>query len=317
VAWNVFFKATAEFENGQLNASVYPGFGALFGVLMAVVILVSSYFTRDRIPFLPKPPARKPGSTFTRFFEDVVGALKNYSFRYLFVAIVIFFLMRGVQQTLGLHMFTYFWQLAPQQIKQVQGAMVLAFALGVPIWAVLSQRLDKKPTLIIGMLWFSILNLVPPMCAVLGWWPPVESRASYRLFLLFMALAAFGGAGGFVAGGSMLADVADEHELASRRRQEGIFFGALSFAGKLAAGVGYLIAGLTIDLVAFPERAKVGHVPQSILDTIAVVYGPGIVILAILAQPFLFRYRISRERHAEILRELAEQRSRDVPAAPS
>jgi Na+/melibiose symporter-like transporter len=70
-------------------------------------------------------------------------------------------------------------------------------------------------------------------------------------------------------------------------------------------------------LVAFPERAKVGHVPQSILDTIAVVYGPGIVILAILAQPFLFRYRISRERHAEILRELAEQRSRDVPAAPS
>src|SRR5262245_12203278 len=53
VAWNHFFNSTAEFQNGQLNPTVYPGFGALFGVLMAMVILVSSYFTRDRIPYLP------------------------------------------------------------------------------------------------------------------------------------------------------------------------------------------------------------------------------------------------------------------------
>jgi Na+/melibiose symporter-like transporter len=124
------------------------------------------------------------------------------------------------------------------------------------------------------------------------------------LLALFIALAAFCGAGGFIAGGSMLADVADEHELITRRRQEGIFFGALSFAGKSAAGFGLLFAGAATDLIGFPKQAKVGEVPQSTLDALAVIYGPGIVILALIAQPFIWRYRLSRERHAEILREL-------------
>jgi Na+/melibiose symporter-like transporter len=160
------------------------------------------------------------------------------------------------------------------------------------------------------MLGFSVFNLIPPMAEVTGFWPAVGSGASFVLLALFMALAAFCGAGGFVAGGSMLADVADEHELITRRRQEGIFFGALSFAGKSAAGLGILFAGATTDAIGFPKQAKVGEVPESTLDALAVVYGPGIVFLALIAQPFIWRYRLSRERHAEILRELELQRGK-------
>lgn len=41
-----------------------------------------------------------------------------------------------------------------------------------------------------------------------------------------------------IAGGSMIADIADMHELATGHRQEGMFFGGLAFAGKTASGLG-------------------------------------------------------------------------------
>jgi GPH family glycoside/pentoside/hexuronide:cation symporter len=294
VAWRVFFRETPEFPRGQLNPAAYPGLGALFGGIMMVAILLSSLGTHHRIPYLPKPPERPERFSLRRVLSELAGALKNRSFRFLFVGIVIFFVMRGIQMTLGLHMFTYFWRLTPKQIEGVQTAMVLAFAVGVPIWAIISRFADKKPTL--------------------GTWPAIGSDAAYRGLVLCMALAAFGGAGGFIAGQSMLADVTDEHELTTSRRQEGIFFGALSFAGKSAAGLGHGFAGATMDIIQFPKQAKVGEVAEPVLDHLAIAYGPGIVVLAIFALPFVLRYGITRARHSEILRELEVRRALEVSA---
>ena len=303
-AWSVFFRPSPQFSSGQLDPGVYPAFGATFGILAMVAILVSSYGTHDRIPYLAAPPHEPEPFGLRRVLRELVGALKNRSFRFFFIGILFFFIMRGIQATLGLHVFTYFWQLDRDGIRNVQLAMLAAFALGVPISTVVSRRFDKRTLLVFSMMGFSVFNLIPPLAALLGSWPEIGTRASFAGLAVCMVLAAFSGAAGFIAGGSMLADVADEHELITRRRQEGIFFGALSFAGKSAAAFGILGAGATTDLIGFPKQAKVGEVPQAALDALAIVYGPGIVILALIAQPFIWRYRLSRERHAEILREL-------------
>ncbi len=57
---------------------------------------------------------------------------------------------------------------------------------------------------------------------------------------------------------SALADVADEHELATGRRQEGIFYSARTFFSKLTSGLGHLLAGIAIDVIGFPLGARVG-----------------------------------------------------------
>ena len=60
-----------------------------------------------------------------------------------------------------------------------------------------------------------------------------EASASYVPTIYFFTfLASVFGAAGLVSAGAMLADISDEHELRTGRRQEGIFFGALSFSGK-------------------------------------------------------------------------------------
>ena len=70
----------------------------------------------------------------------------------------------------------------------------------------------------------------------------VDSSEALILLTHAEALLAVGsraeGRAALIAGGSMLADITDEHELETRRRQEGIFFGSLSFSGKASAGIG-------------------------------------------------------------------------------
>jgi Na+/melibiose symporter-like transporter len=109
--------------------------------------------------------------------------------------------------------------------------------------------------------------------------------------------------------GSMMADVADEHELSSGHRQEGIFFGALAFAGKSTSGLGSLIGGLGLDWIGFPVGAEPGAVDPATVTALGVFYGPGIAIIAVVALVFLSRYRIDRARHAKIAEALVRQRS--------
>ena len=59
---------------------------------------------------------------------------------------------------------------------------------------------------------------------------------------------------GLVVAGSMLADIADGHELVTSRRQAGVFFAAQAFAVKASSALGTFPAGVGLDLIAF--RAK-------------------------------------------------------------
>jgi GPH family glycoside/pentoside/hexuronide:cation symporter len=309
VAFNFFFVKTDDLAHGQLNASAYPGFALTFAVLMLVTILVSALGTHNRIATLPKAPDNPKPLSLTRVYKELAEALRNPSFRYLFIGIVIFFVTRGVQKVLNLHMLTFFWGLDAAGVKNVQLAVVLCFAAGVPTWAFISKRIDKRPTLLIGIIWFSVLNTLPPVAELLGLWPSPESTWYVPCLQLFIGVAAFGGAGGFVAAGSMMADIADEHELTTGVRQEGIFFGALAFAGKSSSGLGNGIAGLATDLIGFPARAVPGSVAPEVLDRLAFLYGPGIMTLTFIAVPIIWRYRLDNKRHAEILEELARRRS--------
>jgi glycoside/pentoside/hexuronide:cation symporter, GPH family len=153
------------------------------------------------------------------------------------------------------------------------------------------------------------------VAALMGAWPARASPAYFPLLASFLALAAFGGAGGFVAGGSMMADVADEHELRTHRRQEGVFFGAMSFAGKTASGLGTQVAGIVMDVIRFPAGADVRVVPGDVVRSLGIAYGPGIMVLGALSLPFLLRYRLDKKRHAEIVQALAA-RLQNAPSSP-
>ena len=111
--------------------------------------------------------------------------------------------------------------------------------------------------------------------------------------------------------GSMMADVADEHELESGRRQEGIFFGAVAFSGKAASGLGNMMSGFALDLISWPRGETVktaADIPAETLVALGRVYGPIVSGFAVVSVWCYTHYRLDREQHSRILSRLAEER---------
>ena len=54
-----------------------------------------------------------------------------------------------------------------------------------------------------------------------------------------------------------MADVCDEHEYNTGRRQEGAFFAAVAFSAKATSGFGTVIAGFVLWLIQWPVGANI------------------------------------------------------------
>ena len=147
---------------------------------------------------------------------------------------------------------------------------------------------------------------------LLGFFPDNDS---FWLMYILVGVAFIQGMGvsqGVVSFGSMVADIVDDHELKTGRRQEGIFFAAVSFAGKATSGLGGLIAGIGLDLIKWPRDAEIrtaADVPPETLTNLGLLFGPGVAVFGFTAVWLYTRYRLNREKHAEILRQLRVRRA--------
>jgi Na+/melibiose symporter-like transporter len=298
---------TTDFPNGQLNPAAYPGLGVFFGAAMAVIIFASALGTHSRIPTLPKPGRVKP-FTMGRLVGELREAISNRSFAALFFGVLVFFIARGVAGTLDVHMGTFFWRLDTAQVLTIPIAGMLGFALGTPFWAIASRGREKRTVFVLCVIWYSTLTFLLPVAKIVGFYPPPESIWYARLIYSVVFIAAFGAGGSVMIAGSMLADIADEHECDVGRRQEGIFFGALSFSGKAAVGGGSMIAGFGLSLIAFPLQVSPDQVGPEMALRLGILAGPGVAGLMLIGSVLMFRYDLSKDRMFEIQGELAARK---------
>lgn len=292
---------TAEFPDGRLNPAPYRVFAAVFGVVIAAAVLVSAWGTRDRIPFLQPPDgANGDESLMVALVRDLRETLSIRSFRALFVGFTLCFLAWGVTNALAAHNALYFWHVTIEQ-QGLWGLFVLFGTIfGMGFWHRVAQRTDKKPTFLMGLAWFTVFAAAPPLLKVAGWFPAESSPLYVPLFVLTGFMFAFGISSSLVVVGSMMADITDEDDLLHRRRREGIFFGALSFAGKAASGAGVVIAGIVYDAVGLFRGLDPAAAPAEISTRLGLVTGFVILALVGISLGVFLRYDLTRERQAEI-----------------
>jgi Na+/melibiose symporter-like transporter len=308
VALTLVFSRAPEGGDGRLVATNYVTYAWISMFVVVVTITVSAWFTRKEIPHLPVPPTRRA----LRLLDparDLIEALRNRNFRWIFVAMLFVGASTGVAVTFALFVNTYFWEFTSEQVGIIIMASVIGNVAAFAVLRPLVKRFEKK-TIYIASIVLMVVNGL--------WWIPgrllglLPENGAPILFFLALVNQFFLAAAVLVQqtmAPAMIADIADEHEVETGARKDAVFFAAIGFSLKIPTGLGQFAGGFLLAWITIPTGALPGSVAPDVLFRLGIVAGPIVSLSFLTPLWFLARYHLSRARHAELQAILAERRA--------
>ena len=223
--------------------------------------------------------------------------------RSLLLAIVVFFSIVSIS-VLKVHLVTYLWQTPANLTSWIVAAQYIGTGVGAIVLPYVVKTVDRKLCISVGMAGFTSLSAVAVLLPVFGLLPPPASQElGYALIGIFLVAGLLLGVY-FVAIGSLSADVADEHEVNTGKRQQALVSGFGMFAIKAAGAIMTLLTGIYLDIIAFPAGAPVGSVPVEKVEALA-YFSAGFCLLgAFLVLLVVSRFDVSISKQREINRRL-------------
>lgn len=304
--WFVVFNGFYAAEGGQLYRPAYLPIVLFCCTVVLLTILGCAWWTRDQIPRMRQRMRDEGAFSVGAMLHDIWAAASNPHYRFLLLGLFFLSLTIGTHETLGIYMATYFWQLTPYQIGWLVLSSVIGYHVGFASVAMTHRRFDKRWTIVATAAGLSFFWSLAVTLRLFGVAP---ANTSWALVAFIIGIGLFSSACGSLLNISVmsaLADIADEHDLTTGRRQEGIFYSARTFFAKMTNGVGHVVAGVAIDVyIKLPSGAVPGQVPADTLFRLGIVDGPFAMVWGLIGAGLYTGYRIDRHYHARILAALA------------
>ena len=299
-----FFAPSERFADGRFDASAYGDFGWTCGALILLAILVCSAGTHHRIGTLPRgTPAAWRG--LRRLVGDFSGALGNRSYRMLATGALFASVAAGFTSAAGLYINTFYWGFSTQQISLLLFSLFAAVGIATVVARPISARFEKRRS----ALWLSVFaTFIGPFAIgarLLGIMPENGDPLLLWLVLGHTLVLMTSVVTIQILVISMVADAVDITALRTGRRQEGVFFSVLTFIAKASSGIGGFIAGVMLDLIAFPRTVDPAAMDPAKAQQLGLATIPVLIVLYTLLCLFLSGYRISRAEHRRATAELA------------
>lgn len=270
---------------------------SLSAMVMGIVIIVSNLITFSAIKesYIPEPDESSPG-----FVEGIRIAFRNRPF---IMVTAIYLLSWLAIQFVQANMLLYvrYWIGGEEQFIFLAMALQISIFAFLIVWTKVSERIGKRKVYFVGVsLWIVVelaLYLVQPG----------------QITLLF-GLAVLAGAGASVAyliPWSMLPDVVDVDELNTGQRREGVYYGFFVFLQKLGISLGLALSNLVFDAAGYINAVPGEAFPLQpdgvkLALRLFVSFVPAVIL--VLSFPIVYKYPITRSRHAEIRAELAARK---------
>ena len=307
VAWFVVFGFIFVDQGGQLYRPAYTWTALTACFIVLVSIFACAFGTKDQIPLLKRNQIDDDRNvSLGAFYSDIWVVMQNRNYLYLLLGLFFLSLTIGTHETLAIYMGTFFWELTPFQI----GFLILNNILGVHVGFFLAARLhhrfDKRWTIALSAIGLSVFWSMTVNLALLGLAPANSSWALVAFIIFFGTFSSFFGAVLNISVMSALADIADEHELKTGLRLEGIFYSARAFFAKAMNAFGHVVAGLALQYyVMLPPNSVPGDVASDIIFRLGIVDGPFAMIGGIIAGVVYLGYRIDKSVHEQTREALA------------
>ena len=240
-----------------------------------------------------RPGKRSESMNSTREYFRLLA--ENRSFRRLIALFTLGRMAIDLPMALFLYYFTYVIG-RPEDFEPVMGVFLLSVVVAMPLWLRFSRGRDKKTTYLYGCVGW-VFGL---MCLFVNQpeWP-------FAITLIATCFAGVGYSAADMIPWSMVADIADEDEIRSGERREGLYVGVFTFLRKLAGALGVALAFLALDLVGFEPGVENSDSVLWVLRSATAL----VPVLFVIASAWVARsYPLGRLRHQEILDELDRRR---------
>ena len=283
---------------------------ALFGGLAALPFLVMFFVIRERADDLAK---EADPVDLRRIARTLWG---NVPFRFATLLNMLNWITFDLV-ALMLPFFLVYWVAGGDLLAQVDlfgvdlaiesavlGVMFIVAVAALPLWAWMAGRFEKRTAYIVGMSFWAVVQ-----CAIL-----LIQPGQVALVLGLALLAGVGVSTAHVLPDAIFPDVIEWDELRTRRRHEGMYYGAKNFIRKLTGALAIFIALQTLGWSGYqspPETATSFAQPASALQAIRIMTGPIGALLLLGAALVAWRYPLTRERHRRVRRLLERRRRRE------
>jgi len=249
-----YFRPTPAYPVGQLNPEAYSFMGLASSIVIVASALACFFPTLKYIePIRRRSGPESTGAAAYSLKASLVDAFRNKPFTMVVLGYTFSNLSSALLGNLGLIVFTYTFSLSNSDIAFIIGVQFFCSIVSQPVWGAFSRRVGKMPALvlgfglsIVGSLYFVVLVFLRA---------PVQGNA--LAFLPFAISAGFGIGALFSLPLSMVADTVDLDESQGGARLEGLYYGTLTLAYKLAQAVVLVLIGVLIDLLGFDPSAPV------------------------------------------------------------
>ncbi len=303
--------------DGRFVADNYIVYGWASALVIALAGLIVVYGTRDYIPATRIDPARMPSSPGLRgVVADFLSTLRNVNFRNLLFYDLAASASYGITVALNVMVWTYFWEFDASTMAAIMGIPVFtAVPLALVTMAKLGKRWPKHKILkyaiflmLVDVVWIyplHFLGLLPEN----GHWLITAMVLLQNFIFVFLFVLRN------IASYSITADLTDEHESYSGKRQEGGFYSVLAFTTKLASAAGPLYSGFALDVIGLKEGMMPGELDATVTDNLAWALLLAVVPLMLVAWRYTLNVSMSEQQLLDIqatLGERSQQQKLDV-----
>jgi sugar (glycoside-pentoside-hexuronide) transporter len=250
-------------------------------------------------PFVFRATFERPG--FARPSEQpFLASIRSLAKHPAYVRLTGLFLLGRIAIDLASTMFIYYftyWLGRPEDFGPTLGLFLLSVVAALPLWLRVAKHVDKRTIFMLGAASWIGSQLF--LLAATPEWPK----------LWVFVGAAIGGVGYAAADmipWSMLGEVVDEDELRSGERREGLYFGLFTFLRKLGGAAAVAIALFLLELSGYANDQPQSEATLTTIRVLTAVV-PGVFVA--LGAWVALGYPLTRARHTEILRALAQRRA--------
>ncbi|MHC4599529.1 MAG: MFS transporter [Planctomycetota bacterium] len=295
----------ATLEGGGSLQQGYLVVAALFGGSAVIPYVVMFFVVRERTEDRPlDAPA---------FGSTALAAWKNVPFRFATGLYVLNWITFDLV-ALMLPFFLTYWVAGGDMLYSVTvvgeslalesavfAVLLLTAVAALPFWVLLSRRFGKRVTYVGAMGFWAAIQFLLLMVQ--------PGQAGFILVLALLAGVSVSSA--HVMPDAIFPDVIEWDELRTRRRNEGVYYGAKNLLRKLSGAVAIFFALQVLGWFGYqkpPEGARTFVQSEAALTAIRILTGPTGMLLLLCAMVTAWFYPLTRERHERIRKLLGRRR---------